>query len=178
MKIFIGYNLRGADRDKVQALRLAIAERFDVREALTAPPHFTLFPSFEMADDRLPQEALARLAAETKAFTVAVEGFGKFDEGVWFLRVATPAVLLELKESLERLMRECCSVESKRRGQPFNCHVTLAYKDVAPEVFSHIGEYLRGQELPVRRLTVDSFSVFTWREGRYEESAVFTFGPD
>jgi 2'-5' RNA ligase len=178
MRYFIAFHLKGAEGQAVDALREKIASRFDVHAAMKIPPHVTLFNPFD-ADPAVIEplkNALRALAAEQPPMSVGITGFNSFDGAVWFLDVEQKPELLTLKEKIASAVRTAAGVEDRRAGRGTHFHLTLAYKDVTPEAFSAIGAFLRHETLPLTRMTVDAFTLFSYPESRWVSLAEFACG--
>lgn len=176
MRYFIAYHLKGAEGQAVDALREKIAARFGVHAALKIPPHVTLFNPFETDDIGSLPDVLRDLSAAQAPIPLRITGFNSFDEAVWFLDVEQKPELLALKEKIASAVRKTTGQEDRRAGMTPHFHLTLAYKDVTPEAFSAIGEFLRGEPLPIAELTVDAVTLFSFPAGRWEPLASFPCG--
>jgi 2'-5' RNA ligase len=177
-RYFIGYNLEGEDARLVDALRHSIADKFGVQGALKLPPHLTIFPPFEIPDGQVGdlQDVLKVRAEKQLPFELQVMGFNHFDRAVWFIDVEQSQDLFGLKKLLDKLLLDRLAIVDDRaqtRGTHF--HITLAYKDVTPEKFERIGEYLRGQKVPVERLSVGAITLFKYNGEFWEAAGSFKF---
>ena len=175
MRYFIGYELNGISAELVDGLRVLIANEFSVKEALRYPPHLTLFYPFEAEGDIL-KECLEKFAETRRGFELKVNGFNSFGEAVWFVDVEQSAELFELKNELVEMMKNQLQISEDtggRNGTHF--HVTLAYKDVTPEKFKLIGEYLKGHLVPIENLEVNSVTLFGRNGENWEVVERFNF---
>lgn len=176
-RYFIGYSLSGQDKEVVDLLREMIATRFNVRGALSSPPHITLFRPFEMTDSAPVRQGITALARTLAPFTVPVTKFADFDQGVWFLEPAQHRGLLALKEKIAAVVKHAVGISENNTRRGVRFHVTLAYKDLTPETHRRIGEFLRHEPLPLATLNIDSVTLFGQRtDGTWEPKVVFPFG--
>ncbi len=178
MRYFVGYNLEGDDARMVDELRIEIAEKFSVQGALRLPPHLTIFPPFELEESKkaLLVPVLEQFAKKREAFSLAVTDFNHFDETVWFIDVEQSAVLFDLKTQLAGILLENFAVVEDLRGRKGpHFHITLAYKDVTPEKFGIIGEFLKGKKVPVKTLRVGAITLFAHRDEKWLPAGRFGF---
>lgn len=176
MRYFIGYNLGVKNAQIVDELRHSISEKFLVKEALLIPPHLTLFYPFEMevATVEILKKSLGQLAQGKSAFETKVTGFNHFGETVCFLDVEQSRDLFDLKEALVEMMKGQFQINEETRGKNApHFHITLAYKDVTPETFKLIEEYLKTWSLPIDKLRIDAITLFGRREERWYVAGEF-----
>lgn len=157
---FIAAVPTGPARDAVDAFRERIAATFDVRAALALPPHVTLLTPFgTTVPSGAVTDALDEAVADVPAFALDMRDFGSFGDSVWFIEPAPSAELRGLWSRLIDVMRSAGIEERPDRMDP-RFHLTLAYKDVTPEVHRRIGAFLREETPPVRELRIDNVTLF------------------
>ncbi len=121
----------------VTGLKMNFAHSFHSAHALRSPPHITLLPPFRAADNNLEliEKVLTAVCGETDAFSISIDGFGCFKPRVIYLR----PVINQAFESLHRRLSENATTYIgnivKGSGRPFHPHITLAFKDLKPEMF-------------------------------------------
>lgn len=135
--------------DRIQKLRLEIAEKFDVHDALNWPPHLTLRPGFIV-----PSQQVQDLTSQLKDFIspihpikLTLSGFKFFDDAIVKGTVKNPYVAtidvingVELSAVNKKLLQ--FELYSAQQARSFNPHVTLAYNDVSKDKFDGIKSYL------------------------------------
>jgi 2'-5' RNA ligase len=181
MPYFIGINLEGESAEAVDKLRHSIAEKFSVRGALRLPPHLTLFYPFEIGEGGLEivMRALAEIVRDVRSFPVKVDGFNHFDDRVWFLDVEQSERLLNLSKKLAEMMEVKFGIsEDSKVGKGVHFHVTLAYKDVTPEKFKLIADYLSNRNPPIEKFDVDAITLFEKKAENWVAVRQFYFGVD
>lgn len=177
MRYFLGYNLAGSSADLVDRLRQSIGRRFDVQSALRIPPHLTLFYPFEWDEgvERL-ENVLVKFAERESAFINKISGFGHFGEEVWFIDVEQNAGLFDLKKRLDKVMVEQFNLDENNKGHSgIHFHITLAYKDVTPEKFKLIGEYLSLLDVPIEEISINALTLFELQGDEWKACAEFKF---
>jgi len=175
MFYFIGYRLKGSDEASVENLRQRIAQEFDVYAALKIPPHFTLFYPFELGDASDVERALVGFAARQEPFTVASEKFASFEPAVWFIEVERGGKAQALRDNLKSLLGDLGVTEDTKYPEPFHFHITVAYKDLAPDKFAQIGAWLDGRAAPIKKLEIDSITLFEKHDDRWLALRDFSF---
>lgn len=181
MPYFIGINLEGESAEEVDKLRHSIAEKFSVQGALRLPPHLTLFYPFEVEQSGLEivSGALSEIVRDVRSFAVKIMGFNHFDEKVWFLDVEQSEQLLNLRKRLVEIMGVKFGINEDTKGRKdVHFHVTLAYKDVTPEKFKLIGNYLDGQNLPIEMLNVGAITLYEKKTENWAAIEKFDFSAD
>lgn len=118
-------------------LKQEIHLRTGSRNAVRLPPHITLLPplrqSAAFATGMLP--LLARFAARQTACAFQLENFAWFQDRTLYVRVTQDAGLQQLHAALYAQLRlELPVVPQPQR--PFVPHVTLATRDLPPELVS------------------------------------------
>lgn len=158
--------------DKVTSLKLFASANFHTHHALRSPPHVTLIPPIHLGEEHLTSlmQDLHSVAAQTWPFFLHFPGFGRFEERVIFLRVSPCIPLVALQLALRDVMPP-----QKSSRRPFHPHMTIAHRDIAPNVFSsaflhflHIGfsEYS----------LINSFTLLKLVNHQWVVTAVFPFG--
>lgn len=173
MRYFIAYALGDGERDAVQALRQELREKFGVVAALRLPPHVTLFHPFDCPDAAPLMAPLTAVAARLEPWPVITPKFGSFREDVWYLDLEQDRALFRIKERLRQTVRASLGIEERSKHVDTHFHITMAYKDVTPEIFRKIGTCLKKRPPPVRRVVVDSFTLFEHRGGEWRELRTF-----
>lgn len=179
MRYFIGYHLDGRSAELVDGLRHAIADKFSVQGALRLPPHLSLFYPFEMEESNMGVlgVALAQFAQMKHPFKIKITGFNHFGETVRFIDVEQSEGLFDLKEGLVKVMREKFQKSEDTQGRKdIHFYVTLAYKDVTPEKFKLIGDYLSRQIPPIEVLNINAITLFKYQGEKWEAIRKFDLG--
>lgn len=171
---YVGVVLFGQTGDAISSLRERAAEAFGASRS-NSPPHLTLFYPFEARDPRQLRNALATMTHERAPFAVPIEGYGAFDEAVWFLAPKPVPALIQLRQEVRTVVRAILSAEERpsRRDSPF--HATVAQK-YPPEAHPRIGAFLRGERFP-RTATIDHLALFhrPTGTGRWHPIEIFFF---
>lgn len=178
MRYFIGYTFSAAENALIEPLRQEIAQRFSVQAAIRIPPHITVLRPFEtkVPIERLRQ-SIEGVFAQALPADIRVIGFASFDRGVWFLDVDQAQAMRETNRALADMAYRLYQTKPDRPIESTYFHLTLAYKDVAPDTFERIGAFLKAQPLPIARLNIRTATLFMDKDGRWEPLATYGIGP-
>lgn len=165
MRYFIGYALSGDDKAKVDLLRNAIAEMFNVHGALKIPAHMTLMAPFEISSPfKILAETLDKYANEQTAFDLNIIKYAHFGQDVWFLEPEQPAECFNLHSSILKVMKTSFEeLKDFKDKMEVHFHITLAYKDLTKDSFEAIGKYLAQSPLPISKLKINAITLFEWQ---------------
>lgn len=131
---------------KVRKLKEEVAERYESKAALKSPPHITLHMPFKFREDREDriEEVLRKVAISFGSFTVFLPGFGAFPPKVIYVDVQKTEIMSNLRKELIKKMCEELKLENAGyKGQAFNPHMTIAYRDLKKSIFPEAWAYYR-----------------------------------
>lgn len=175
MRYFIGYGLHDADKIKVDEFRNEISSIFSVFGALSSPPHITVVPPFETENSEILKTQLSIQVGEQESFSVETPRFHCFDQKVWFLDVEQRDELMVLKRNTEETIKRSLGIREMQNYKPTHFHITLAYKDISPDLFARIGIFLESKNPPITSLTIDNLTLFRFQDGRWFAESMFGF---
>ena len=123
---------------QIDSIRKECAEKFNVYKALKPPVHITLYRPIFMEDTFQKKFSLLMksVARSVKPFTQKLENFDEFSSQVVFIRALQNPDLMQLRQSIVSVFRTHRIDPKESTGSlPFRPHVTIAYRDVTPEIF-------------------------------------------
>lgn len=109
------------------------------KAALRSPPHITLHMPFQWRADReeVLIERLRQFFSTCKPVQVNLKNFGCFPPRVIFMAVEKTDALKNLQKKLARFCRlQMNLVNATHKDNPFNPHVTLAFRDLKKAAFA------------------------------------------
>ena len=111
--------------------------RYQVSRALNSPPHITLVAPFRWPLSRLEtlSTSLRKFSENHEALKIKLEGFGAFPPRVIFAGVAENEPLKILWQTLTIWLKEDIRLGPGPDKRGFHPHVTIAFKDLTPEIF-------------------------------------------
>lgn len=123
---------------QIHEIRLECAEKFGVKKALRPPVHITLYRPFHM--ETAFEQPLIRLLHQAgsalQSFEQELENFGSFNTQVVYINALMNPGLVELHQSIVGVFRKHqIDPKGNKGNHAFHPHLTIAYRDVLPEVF-------------------------------------------
>jgi len=166
-RYFIAFTLEGAARAKVSRLRSAISTKFDVHAALKSPPHATLKYPFDTNNIKPVADAVKAYAEKLKPSPLSLKNFNHFDDRVWYVQVKPNRKQRAIQSGLVKLVRKTLALPDDPHETDWTPHVTLAYKDLTPEKFKLIKNYLSDKnidlKIPFNNITILKLVNHKWR---------------
>ena len=142
----------------VRDLQIEIRDRFGCQKAMRISPHVTLEAPFrlpEMAESEL-LSTLVRFFSQQNKFELELKNFGTFRNNTVFIEVASNLSLLEIQRALGQTLRDEMDAKwNKPFYAGYTPHVTIANRDVTPELHSEIWKVFKNRKF---------FARFTVRE--------------
>ena len=123
-------------RRQIIELKLKFAENYKTTHALKSPPHITLIPpfNFRSTEEKRIIEFLEIFAQTICPFNVAIIGFGAFKPKVIYLDFNKNELLKSLQMRLSEQFKDVSELDLNK-GKLFTPHLTLAFRDLSPQMF-------------------------------------------
>ncbi len=168
VRYFIALMLKGEEKDRVDRLRFAIAERFGKSVVPKVPPHITLLQPFEtVASPDIITDAVADLADELLVQQIDVKGFADFHQKICFIDIEQRKRMADLKKDFETRLRKSIAWIPDEYDKEVHFHITLSYEDTR--------SFLKTEKVPLKKITFDSFSLLQHDGLRWQEIERFPF---
>ncbi|MEH1841346.1 MAG: 2'-5' RNA ligase family protein [Nostoc sp.] len=137
-RFFVALLLPQEIQDYANQIKQYFADCYVSSGALKSPPHITLQPPFEWADDNLPllEASLKEFASRQQPVAITLKGFDAFAPRVIYINVVRSQELLTLQADLiayAEINLEIVDKVSKTR--PFAPHITVAFQDLNKQNF-------------------------------------------
>lgn len=146
--------------EQVDDIRKECAEKYDIKAALKAPVHITLFRPFFLEQER--EIWLVKLllpAANQAPFEQELENFDSFNMHVVFIRTIKNTFISLLQRNISATINRHKIDPKEAKGNTlFRPHITIAYRDIPPEVFPAIWEEYKNRKFK-RDFMVNAFSL-------------------
>lgn len=152
--------------EREYAIKQEIAQRFGTKVAITKPAHITIIAPLRADEEKLAayDTILQQQAAQTQPFQLQINGFGHFGNKVVFLNVEASAPANDLYQRIRKdLLLQLIERPKFFPYKVLNPHMTVAYRDLTPEMFNDIWE-----EYKDRHFTAD-FPAYSLHLLRYED---------
>lgn len=136
------------NQSKITRLKEEAAHRFHSNRALRSPAHITLIPPLRLSPAQLEslQEDFCEVALCTPPFNLDLTGVNGFPERVVYIHVHPHNTLDHLVTRLEAI-RFSRFPHHKRVYSTFTPHVTLAFRDLSPDLYPSALRYFQSMDL-------------------------------
>lgn len=156
--------------DLLQEIRLECSRKFGVFKALRPPVHITLYPPFHLEEScegnliRLVNEGTRSLPS----FTMQLENYGSFARKVVYVHAIKNHGLENLYQAtLGVIARNKIDRQIESRiNQPYNPHITIAYRDVSNAQFTAIWNEYKDRQLQLS-FEVERFTLLKHEKQRW-----------
>jgi 2'-5' RNA ligase len=146
--------------EQIDDIRKECAERFNVKAGLKPPVHITLYRPFFLEQKR--EAHLVKLllpVTDHVPFEQELENFNSFHMHTLFVRALKNPFLSSLQRSISSIMsRNKIDPREVKGNTLFNPHITIAYRDIPPEVFPLMWAEYRDRKFK-RSFTIDGFTL-------------------
>jgi 2'-5' RNA ligase len=128
-------------REKINAFKNDFATRFNSRRALKVYPHITLKAPFKCSENAHKEllKWFADLHIKQKQFSIQLKDFGAFHNPKNPVVYVNPLMSEELQFMQKEIVASFSSLfpaDMHPVDKNFNPHVTVAYRDLDPEMFA------------------------------------------
>ena len=127
-------------RNRIEALKLEIREKFGVKHALKSPAHITLQKPFKriQEDEPILIRSLQKFASGQTSFQVDLSGFGCFPPRVLFVNIKNHKKIISLHAQLNKLLIETLGFKEEETNQNIHPHITIATRDLSEKDFKRV----------------------------------------
>ncbi|WP_316796487.1 2'-5' RNA ligase family protein [Pedobacter agri] len=152
--------------EELDEMRNFISAKFNVHESLKRPAHITLYDPVKLT---LSQEerffSALNDAAYSESFEQILFNFKSFPEHTFYVDAEQNKGIMNLKQEIDQKLKPMELLENNRLK--FNPHVTLAFRDVKPEVCRQIIAAFKDRTFK-RKFIVSGFSVYKHNGKRWQ----------
>jgi 2'-5' RNA ligase len=152
---------------EIREIQNYVSTHFHSKASLRSPPHITLVSPFAAGETDLTviTELIENHVLIIEPFQVVLDGFGRFSNRVIFVNVKVSTSLSDLaRELTNAMMRGGLPVRQERRE--YHPHVTIAFKDLKPDMFRRAWNYFREAEF-FRTFEASSITLLKHVDGRW-----------
>ncbi|MDM9581524.1 2'-5' RNA ligase family protein [Nostoc sp. GT001] len=164
-------------QDYANEIKQYFAERYTSSGALKSPPHITLQPPFEWADDNLPvlEASLKEFASEQQQVAITLKGFNAFAPRVIYINVVRSQELLTLQADLMAYTESNLQIVDKvSKTRPFAPHLTVAFRDLTKQNFKAAWPEFENRQLHFE-FTADKLTLLLHDGKRWNINREFAF---
>lgn len=137
-------------RVRANQVKAVMRDRYASKAAFRSPPHITLLAPFEWPVAELPELAstLSDFAASQLPVPITLEGFGAFNPHVIYINVVKSDRLMTIQPDLLAYLEDRVGLVSERdRNRSFVPHLTVAFRDLKPNMFRQAWSVFQHQEI-------------------------------
>jgi len=153
-------------------IKKELEQRFGLRAAQRSPAHITIHRPFVWKIEKKEFLIKSFLRFSFQSFTCRMNGYDVFEKNR--VLYARP----ESNEELHLLYRQFADFAAlqwnitteKKHNRPFHPHITLAFRDVKPDVFNQLKEIFSRREL-LADIPFSSLYLLEWKSGKWEPVA-------
>jgi 2'-5' RNA ligase len=152
-------------------------DRYHSKAAFRSPPHITLLAPFEwpVIDLSALARSLADFAMTQPPVPITLDGFGAFAPHVIYVNVVQGDFLMALQPKLLAHLEESVGLVSERdRNRSFVPHMTVAFRDLKPNMFRQAWSVFQHQEIHFD-FTVYQLSLLVHDEQRWQVKENYDF---
>ncbi|MEH2352233.1 2'-5' RNA ligase family protein [Nostoc sp.] len=164
-------------QDYANEIKQYFADRYTSSGALKSPPHITLQPPFEWADDNLPvlEASLKEFASEQQQVAITLKGFNAFAPRVIYINVVRSQELLTLQADLMAYTESNLRIVDKvSKTRPFAPHLTVAFRDLTKQNFKAAWPEFENRQLHFE-FTADKLTLLLHDGKRWNIKREFAF---
>lgn len=123
---------------EVQEFKKRFVDAYDSKEAYRRPPHITVIPPFQYAqeDEAKLINFLTKFLKKYSPFELSFDGFGTFEKRVIFVQPEKNERLKMLFKDITKAFNKEFKVrEGNSSSLPYAPHMTIGYKDLKPAMY-------------------------------------------
>jgi len=147
--------------EEIDEIRREISEKYKVYAALKPPVHITLFRPLNHKESREDHllSILKPISTRHRPFRQELLNFDSFNIQTLFLNAVKNPLLQNLQKDVAAAFTKNKIDPKEVRGSTrFHPHITVAYRDIPPEIFPVLWEEFKSRRFK-RSFTVDHFSL-------------------
>lgn len=147
--------------EQIDEIRQELSDRYKIYAGLKPPVHITLFRpvNIEESTEVSLVKLLKPVCFNHKPFTQELLNFESFNIQTLFIKAVKHPFLGALQKDITAVFNKNKIDPKEVKGNTtFHPHVTIAYRDIPPEVFPEIWNELKNRKFK-RSFTVDRFSL-------------------
>jgi 2'-5' RNA ligase len=145
--------------EEINEIRIECSEKFGVKKALKPPVHITLYRPFhmEISFEKQMIRLLHQATSHLQPYDQQLENFGSFNLDVIYIHALKNQVITDLHQAIVSVFRKH-PVDPQKKSSAFSPHITIAYRDVLPQVFPLIWNEYKDRKFK-RKFWADHFTL-------------------
>lgn len=146
--------------EDIDVIRTDLSERFNVLESLKRPAHITLYNPVKISSGAAELSFFKALESASFAnpFIQVIKNYHSFAPHTIYINVDQNEGIMQLQSQIKKALRPL-NLWPQKENSKFTPHLTIAFKDVKPNVYAEIIDDLKDKKFK-REFLVGSFSVY------------------
>lgn len=147
--------------EEIDEMRKELSAKYQVFAALKPPVHITLYRPvrIEQAAEEHFIKMLKPVSASHYPFGQQIENFGSFNNKTLFVNTPKNPFIKSLQKDIAAIIsRNKIDPAAVKSNSTFNPHITIAYRDVKPDVFERMWEEFKNAKIK-RSFMVNHFDL-------------------
>lgn len=134
--------------NEIKQIKEKIKVNHDVKHALKLPAHITIQIPFRIAEqhEKFLIKKLTAFSNMISSFKVELDGFGRFNKNVIFIKVRDHQPLIHLHSELQKVMLAFADLKSHEITSSIHPHITIAVRDLKRSNFLPIWDQFENRE--------------------------------
>jgi len=127
---------------EIQNFKLEASKKYNSARALRSPAHITLFPPFRASHVTIDhcERRLREVSQLHNPFVLEIDGFAAFKPRVIFVKPILNPELAAIQVDVENAIVSIVDT-AERSNKQFNPHFTIAFRDLARDMFGPAWKY-------------------------------------
>lgn len=129
-------------QDEIMKFKNLAKINFRSSKSLNSPAHITIIPPFSFPENYQQQieNDLEMSVTNHSPFSIKVQGFGHFGNRVIFANVIGDDKVSQLYSKVYKIFKSYLDHKNIKNDR-FHPHITIAFKDLVPEMFEEAWDY-------------------------------------
>lgn len=157
--------------EQIDNIRKECAAKFGVKAALKPPVHITLYRLFKLENSFEKQfiRLFKALGHTLQPFEQQLENFDSFNTHTVYIRAVKNPEIMQLNRSVSAVFSKYkIDPQETKSNLSFTPHITIAYRDISPEVFPEIWQEYKDRkfkrEFLIDRITLLKHDTKRWNK--------------
>jgi 2'-5' RNA ligase len=133
-------------QDEIMRFKNTAKINFRSSKSLNSPTHITIIPPFSISGNNQQklENDLEKAVTNQSSLAINLNGFGHFGNRVIYVNIKTDEKITDLYSKVFKIFQPYFD-DKNMRNDKFHPHITVAFKDLLPEMFEVAWEYFSGK---------------------------------
>ncbi|WP_207532202.1 2'-5' RNA ligase family protein [Desertivirga arenae] len=147
--------------EEIDDIRKEISSKYNIHAALKPPVHITLYKPLKIpsAQEKHLIQMLKPVSLLHNPFKQELQNYDSFNNKTLFVNCVKEPLLNNLQKDISAVyLKNNIDPEEVKSNSTFHPHITIAYRDVSPEIFIELWAEFKNRKLK-RSFTIDRFTL-------------------